>query len=175
MAGSAFRLTSIDLAVSSQYTDSNAGTTVFLTDTAIDGKPGTILESFFTGPLPYVSTPGIVTVSSVDHPQLHVGQEYFLILGTGGVPGGGWFYSNSVGDVGPTVNGIAFGTYNLFVSTKSAFRINGVADSAAVPEPKALWLQAFSIVLIALHRGLSRKRSILIDLVVGTKVSSDRT
>ena len=70
----------------------------------LKGKPNHILDTFLTGTIPGDGSPALVTVNSGVHSRLTVGEQYFIILGGG--PAGGWFYDNSLGDVGPVVNGL---------------------------------------------------------------------
>ena len=126
-------LDSIELALSTQSASPDpTGTQVILADTGLDGKPNHILETFLTGTIPEVASPALLTVNSVNHPLLTTGVQYFIVVGEG--PGGGWFYQNSIGDVGPVVNGVSGGPVNLFTSDESAFRVNGTPISS-VPEP----------------------------------------
>jgi hypothetical protein len=143
-------LDSIELALSTQSPSPDpSGTQVTLADTGLDGKPDHVLETFLTGTIPGVASPALLTVNSVNHPLLTAGIQYFIVVGEG--PGGGWFYQNSIGDIGPVVNGGSTGPVSLFTSDESAFRVNG-SPLSSVPEPGSFFLLGIGLAGIWLQR-----------------------
>jgi PEP-CTERM motif len=128
-------------------------------DTDSAGSPGAVLESFtITGAMPILGTFSsghLVTATSVLHPLLTAGTQYWVVLS---VPDDGMSHAawdlNSLGDTGPIVqenHGI-----EIFHATDAsgAMRITG----QAVPEPSSIVLVGISAVA-GLGRRL-RRRSI---------------
>ena len=102
------------------------------------GLPGTVLESF--GSLTFPAD-GLVTVTSLSHPNLSPGAVYWVVVGieaNSQDPRGGWHMQ--AGATGPVVGDFAYnsgGTWNQVTNYFPAFRVDSLDT---VPEPGTVGL-----------------------------------
>lgn len=117
------------------------------------GLPGGVLESFANVTFP--STPGIVTVTSADHPSLAAGGVYWVIVGLQGsdnVQGGQWFVTDPRYGGAFAWSPYPYESWNPTRTDFPAFRVNSL-DSGAVPEPGTIGLTMLGgLALLAIRR-----------------------
>jgi hypothetical protein len=134
-------LDSITLAVS-LFTGTNEVLVKLETDAA--GQPGTVLESFdFVNQMgPFGSANPPLTASSLTHPLLATGTQYWLAAFPGASDTGAAWNFNSIGQTGPLDQSADGGASwpTRVTSTEGAFRVEGHAGPNPVPEPATLTL-----------------------------------
>lgn len=106
------------------------------------GVPGQVLESFHIAGIPAVGT--LMTASSVLHPMLVTGTQYWLVAAS--APGIAWNWNNT-GDTGFIASDIP-GIWFVNRSTTGAFRVEG----SEVPEPATLVFVSSGLVALLLKR-----------------------
>ncbi len=120
------------------------------------GSPGAIIESFtLTGAMPNfgsVSSDNLVTATSVLHPLLTAGTQYWVVvsLPNDGLTLAAWNW-NSIGDTGPFVQ-YDNGSGSPGPNTRGAMLITG---QSSIPEPSSLVMVSISAVVIL---GCGRRR-----------------
>lgn len=123
------------------------------------GSPGALIESFtINGAMPTFgafSSGNLVTATSVLHPLLTAGSQYWVVLS---VPNDGTTWAawnqNSIGDTGPFAQSDNGSPLNGFTNTRGAMLITGLSSS--VPEPSSIVMVSTAAVMI-LGCGLRRR------------------
>ncbi len=131
-------------------------------DTNSGGRPGSIIESWtIDDELPQLGSSNsgdLVTATSLLHPLLTAGTQYWVVLSLtgGGYTNGAWNW-NSIGDTGPvynTENGVVVSDGNR---TRGAMQINGVSEPSSIVMASASLLVTLGFVLRrAIYRDSSR-------------------
>jgi hypothetical protein len=141
-------LSEIDFAAG-LVTGANSIDLALRTDAA--GVPGATLESFHFGSLgPFGTNNPPLVATSVLHPLLMAGTQYWLTMSTPTTTTWAAWNLNSIGDTGPvyTLDNGSF--FSAGTNTRGAFRVQGVA--AAVPESSPLVLAGVAGTLVLLGR-----------------------
>ncbi len=127
------------------------------------GLPGSIVEAFSLSNVPHVSScppvcpvPPLTVATSVLHPTLLAGTQYWIIASTSGNTGS--FRLNFTGDIG-TVGRVNGGPWIAApLATASAFRVNGNDISTAVPELASIWLLTLGIAGVLSRAGWGHRK-----------------
>ena len=161
--GSAFTVgaTSLNLSTIEVAAGLTAGTNQLTINLDADsgGNPGAVIESFtINGAMPgfgSVSAGSLVTATSVLHPLLTAGSQYWVVLS---VPNDGMTWAawnqNSIGDTGPLCRSANGSPLNGSTNVRGAMLITGLSSS--VPEPSSIVMVSTAAVMI-LGCGLRRR------------------
>jgi hypothetical protein len=122
------------------------------------GVPGSAIETYTVS----VSALGIsgnpnptVVLSSISHPLLGAGTEYWISITNDGDSTGVWHF-NQTADISPTATSVDGGaTWNNAFLTPSAYEIDG----RTVPEPSSLGLILGSGLMLGLCRKITIRRN----------------
>jgi hypothetical protein len=114
------------------------------------GSRGAVIESFtINGAMPTfgtVSSGNLVTATSVLHPLLTAGTQYWVVLTSpnDGVSSAAWNF-NSIGDTGPFYQTNNGSVINSGPNTRGAMRITGMSS---VAEPSSMMMISTSAAVI---------------------------
>jgi hypothetical protein len=141
-------LSSLMIALSCAVCPAGGSLTVKLTNNS-GQQPGSVLESFSVlgstlGPLGVDNAP--LTLTSLLHPTLTLGTEYWVTVSGPGTSAVTWNF-NSTGDASAEAISLDGGASWFSPSglTPGAYAVIGTAAVSAVPEPGSIWLLTTAI------------------------------